>query len=264
MAGKEPGGPERWARGIVQETLQVPVSHHDDGSKPSMYDLCAYLGETIAAIEVVAAADPDAVELWNLMNGNGRWIDNRLSGGWAVTVNPRTRWNGLRSSLPELLLCAEQSGITQIRPQPDRLTTQLDGDAAALGVQRASQSGTDYPGSIYPTFAPTAGFSDSGTTLVSWIAQYLRQPATRDVLDKLRASGADERHAFVFVPGFSTAPLPVEMLLVGSHPGLPVDPPDLPDPVTHVWVASTWTSPLGLRWGPEGWLHFDKLVVRPA
>lgn len=249
---------------MVREALQVPVCHHDDGSAPSMYDLVAHLGGRLAAIEVVAAADAGAVELWNLMNGNGRWTDQRLSGGWAVTVRPGARWQILRTELPDLLLAAENAGVKEFRSERDRPMTPLGSQAAALAVIRAVQGGTEFPGSIYPTFEPSAGFSDSGATLVAWIGDYLRLPTTRDVLGKLEASGADERHAFVFVPGFSTAPLPVEMLLMGSEPGVPVDPPDLPDPVTHIWVASTWNSPVGLRWGPEGWRHFDKLVEPPA
>src|SRR5438445_11814363 len=46
---------------------------------------------------------------------------------------------------------------------------------------------------------------------------------------------------FVLLPGFTRAPVVVRNLLMTE------DPPILPGAVTHVWVASTWSTESGLR-----------------
>ena len=79
------------------------------------------------------------------------------------------------------------------------------------------------------------------------------------MLDKLRRSGASERHAFIFVPGLTPAPWPVPYLVMADPVPLPTIAPDLPWEVTHAWVASTWSTATGLRWSPDvGWRHFLK------
>lgn len=54
---------ERWAQQIIEMELNRPVVVHDDGSQPSMYDLC--IGATEApdvAIECVGAVDAVGTE----------------------------------------------------------------------------------------------------------------------------------------------------------------------------------------------------------
>jgi hypothetical protein len=65
---------------------------------------------------------------------------------------------------------------------------------------------------------------------------------------------------FVLVPGFTEAPFGVTDLLMRDNAPLPVDAPNLPTEVTHVWVASLWGSGSGFRWDPAGgWSAFAKL-----
>lgn len=99
----------------------------------------------------------------------------------------------------------------------------------------------------------------SGGGLVSWIGGFLHEEHQADVLKKLMSSGAAERHAFIILPGFNTAPFDVSYALMADAAPRPTASPELPDEVTHVWLASTWTSGQGLRWDrPSGWAAFDK------
>jgi hypothetical protein len=80
---------------------------------------------------------------------------------------------------------------------------------------------------------------------------------------KLAASGADETHAFVIVPGLTTAPFGVSDLLMRDEAPLPTFDPALPLEVSHVWTVSTWSTGSGFRWSPdEGWSMFDKKVTQ--
>ena len=80
---------EEWARRIVSAELRVRVDQYDDGSRHGMHDLEAVAaGGRRIAIEVTAAVDAEATELWNIVNGDERWIEPDLAGGWGVTVLP--------------------------------------------------------------------------------------------------------------------------------------------------------------------------------
>lgn len=133
----------------------------------------------------------------------------------------------------------------------------------------ASQHDTASPGSIYVTVEQpseqTGGLIDeSGADMSRWVGEFLAGPKLADVRSKLLRAEAEERHVFLVVPGFSTAPFGVVNLLWdGSY--LPVDDPVLPMEVTDVWVATTWNVPRGARWSAAaGWRWFESLVDRAA
>lgn len=259
-------GEELWVKAVVEAHLGVPVDQHDDGSRPSMHDLDVRLdGGRTAALEVTAAADGESIELWNLLNGSsGRWIIPGLRGGWMVSVSPLTRAKRIRAELPTLLGQLEERGVGQYSTSWRTPVDPLEVALTDLGVLDAGQGATDYPGSVYMTIERSpertgGGVPGTGEPLSQWVGHFLHASEQRDVLAKLRrAVGAAERHAFVIVPGFSTAPFPVTDLLWRSDGPVPVSPPELPEPVTHAWVMSTWSIGRGLRWDPEvGWQQFD-------
>ncbi|HVE92846.1 MAG TPA: hypothetical protein VNE62_11210 [Actinomycetota bacterium] len=262
---------EEWARQVMSYALGVPVLQHDDGSVGGMYDLdVVYDGETAAA-EVISAADGESIALWNLMNGRDEtWVVDELQGGWMVSLESTARAKRLRTELPRLLQELEMSGLTGFRRGRTSAKDQFSEVAHALGVASAMQNGTDVPGSIYITIQlpreRAGGFlADTGDALPAWVAEFLRAPKRRDVLDKLARSGRSERHAFVFLPGFAEAPFGVTDLLMRNSAPLPLANPQLPDEVTHVWLVSGWSSGRGFRWSPtDGWSFFDKLQVTAA
>lgn len=247
---------------MINRALNVSVDQHDDGSREGMHDLDIVHGRgSRAAVEVTAAADGDSIALWKLMNGgHERWIAEELRGGWIVTVSPAARAKRLRKELPVLLANLENINVRELRLgwRKDGL---LDEIAEDLGVTDAFQGDTSFPGSIYITLEAPAERSggvvaETGCALAEWIGNFLRDPDQDDVLQKLARSGASERHAFVFLPGFTTAPFSVSDLLMRTDPPLPIEQPRLPPEVTHIWIVS---SGIGFRWSPGvGWLTFDK------
>ena len=257
---------EEWARQMMSHALGLPVVQHDDGSLEGMHDLdVLYDGET-AAVEVTSAADGESIALWNLMNGrNERWVVDELQGGWMVSLEPSARAKRLKTELPRLLRELEICGLTELRPWRGSARGHLAEVARELGVASAGQRATDFPGSIYITIQlPTeraGGFvADTGDALPTWVAEFLRAPKRRDVLDKLARSGRSERHAFVLLPGFAEAPFGVTDLLMLDSAPLPLADPQLPDDVTHVWLVSGWASGRGFRWcRTSGWGFFEKL-----
>lgn len=246
---------------MMTRALGVPVDQHDDGSEEGMHDLTfRHEDGRTAAVEITAAADGESIALWKLMNNRDeRWIERDLVGGWAVGLLPSARAKDLRRTLPGLLRDLEQRGITALD-----LDLAESASAERLGVVSARQSGTSFPGSIYITIDLPSERSggvvpSTGDCLSSWVADFLSEDGQRDVLAKLGRSGLEERHAFVLLPGFAVAPFAVIDLLLRDDAPLPTVDPILPSEVTHVWVASTWSSGCGFRWSAaERWDSFRK------
>lgn len=261
---------EEWARSIIGRTIGVPVEQHDDGTEPSMYDLrIRYVDRRPAAVEVTAAADRESIELWRLMNSKDeRWMAEGLVGGWSVHVLPTARAKRLRSDVPDLLSRLEEAGRRELRADLRSSGADLLRQVALeLGVAHAFQSGTNFPGSIYLNLElppeQTGGWvADTGDALAVWLGDFLNEPSQKDVRHKLARSGAEERHAFVITPGFTTAAFSVIDLLMREGAPHPTIDPLLPPEITNVWAVSSWSSGVGFRWSREsGWLTFDKAAL---
>jgi hypothetical protein len=263
MAVKGLRGEEEWARQMVQAGLGVVVEQHDDNSGSSMYDLgIRYPDASPGAVEVVAAAEPEQIELWNVLHRDGRTIFPSLAGGWLVTVRVPTRAKALLNALPSLLGGLEAAGIREFDPHASGMSAEATAVAGENSIVSARQSGSDFPGSVYFTFEADAAFLSDAELIATWVGEFLAGPKTEDVRRKLAASGADERHAFVLLPPFTHAPEEAVGILVQAGPALPQVAPALPVEITHVWIASTWSVGHGLRWSPDGgWALFSKLQL---
>lgn len=245
---------------MLEAALSLPVRQHDDGSRRGMYDLDVLLPDaTVAAVEVTAAADGEAIALWNLVNGRDeRWIAPDLRGGWFVELEPAARAKAILRDLPALLGELEARGIRELDVKYRRHhLSDLEREARRLRLTRAGQGGTDYAGSIYLTIdlplERTGGMVPAtGAPLAEWLGEFLAAAERADVRAKLAASEAAQRHVVVVVPGFTPAPFEVVDLLMRPSPPLPPASPPLPEEITHVWVASTWQGASGIRWSPEG------------
>ena len=257
---------EEWARRCISLALGAEVTLHDDGTAAGMFDLeIIYADGRRGAVEVTAAADPESIELWNLINDGARWIEPNIKGGWAVVLYPYARAKRIKRELPGLLMEFEQVGIRRVRdtswrrgPPEERI--------AALGISDVFQSETAFRGSIYPTIElpdekSGGGVADTGDALAGWIGDWVARPSQEHNLVKLRLADTPERHIFVILPSFADAPFSVTDLLMRDLAPLPTIKPNLPHPLTHVWCVSTWSSGSGMRWSPdEGWQRFDKLT----
>jgi len=230
-----------------------------------MFDFqIVYEDRAAGAVEVTAASDSGSIELWNLVNGKDeRWIEPDLEGGWCATLFPEARAKRVKAELPSLLKQLEQEGVKQNRIASKEWEERL----SELGISHLLQSGTDYPGSIYLTIElpheKSGGMvANNGDALAQWIGEWIAQPQQEHNLNKLRASGLDEQHLFVILPGFADASFQVTYLLMKDNAPLPIIPPTLPDNVSHVWCMSSWNSGDGMRWSRgEGWQHFAKNLV---
>ena len=248
---------ERWAQQIIEKALDCPVVVHDDGSQPSMYDLRIGAVEVPdVAIECVGAVDPVRTETWKVGPGKGH-LRLRVKGDWIIGIAPEAHIGTIRQHVESILRDLEERDVHRVsvghlfKSHNYQLLHKLE----SLGIGHAYCFSMPGSGRVFMTIEGTGGWVDSaGSTLPQWIEEFLCDPEREDVLFKLRHTGAQER--WVFVPVASGgAPWSVESYLTEELECLPATGPNLPSPVTGIWVASTHGTH-GVRWDGAGWRLF--------
>lgn len=163
----------------------------------------------------------------------------------------------LRRRIEPILRSLEEGNVRNVRV--GHLLKRYDGrlhqELESLGIRSASCFRMPGTGRVHMTMQGSGGVVDSaGSALPQWIEGFLRDPEREDVLFKLRRTDAQER--WVFVPvALGGAPWSVESYLTGEFEYLPATKPDLPSPVTGIWVVSTFGAH-GVRWDDAGWRLF--------
>jgi hypothetical protein len=253
---------EERARQIVSQELRRDVACNDDGSGPSMYDLRIGPAEAPeTAIECVGAVNQVWTETWNVGPARDP-LQLSVRGDWEVVVASGTRIKQIKQHIEYLLQELETRGIPEVnvnhflRQHDKHLFDKLE----SLGITHAHCFRLPGSGEVHLEMPGMSGVVNArGDVITEWIGDFLLSPQRQDVLDKLNRSGALERHVFVIVE-FAGAPLPVLYYLSKNIEQLPATAPDLPAPITGVWIASTIGTE-GIRWDRTGWRLFSTLLA---
>lgn len=254
---------EARAQRLIAATLGRTVHLHDDGSANSMYDLrIGPSDRPQVAIEVIGAVNPDYTRTWNTGAARGP-ITTTGRAEWLIFLADGTVVERLRRRIGGLVRRMEAAGWQETdgsnvlnQFKHDELTQ----DLLSEGVLAVYCTDSDGSGIVQFGQRGDGGAPDhAGATLVPWISAFLRHKDRKDVVDKLEASGAAERHVFVNV-GFKGAPFATWNYLVGPIERLPVGAPDLPPEVDQVWIWSGFTAAdrraEGVRWTGTSWAKF--------
>jgi hypothetical protein len=249
---------EQWAQQIIEKELNRPVVVHDDDSQPSMYDL--RIGAVEApevAIECVGAVDSVGTETWNVGPGKGPLQLTGVKGDWMITISRDANIRTIRRNIEPFFRDLEERDVLRVsedilfKRHDELLLKKLE----SLGIQHTSCVRMPGTGQVHWTMEGSGGAIDSeGSALPQWIEEFLRDSKREDVLFKLRQTSAQERWVFVPVK-LGGAPWSVESYLTGEFESLPATGPNLPSPVTGMWVASTHGTH-GVRWDSAGWRLF--------
>jgi hypothetical protein len=249
---------EQWAQQIIEKELNRPVVVHDDDSQPSMYDL--RIGAVEApevAIECVGAVDSVGTETWNVGPGKGPLQLTGVKGDWMITISRDANIRTIRRNIEPFFRDLEERDVLRVsedilfKRHDELLLKKLE----SLGIQHTSCVRMPGTGQVHWTMEGNGGAIDSeGSALPQWIEEFLRDSKREDVLFKLRQTSAQERWVFVPVK-LGGAPWSVESYLTGEFECLPATGPNLPSPVTGMWVASTHGTH-GVRWDSAGWRLF--------
>lgn len=251
-------GEERWAQRIIQNELKRAVITNDDGSEPGMYDL--RIGPPDAsemAIECVGAIDQTFTETWNVGPAKGP-LESSTKGNWIITLANKACVKAVNQHIHQILERLENQGVHNVLVD-HRLKSHdaaLFQELEPLGIRNALCYRLPGTGKIHLAIEGRGGpVDEQGSSVPEWIGTFLRDPAHQDVLSKLKRSRAAERHVFILV-NYGGAPWPVESYLAGELAHIPNQAPDLPPPVTRVWIVSLLGRGKGIRWNGTSWRPF--------
>lgn len=252
---------EEWAQRVIGVALGCKVEQHDDNSAPSMYDLRVGRADApLRAIEVVGAIDEERTKTWNTGIAKGAITLPGVAGDWTVTIEPGAMFRDLRRDLPELLTTLQASGLTNfpVDHVARRYHRMFYDQLTCLGVTYVSCYREFGRGSVSFMLDGMGGAIDStGLTVAEWVGRWLRAPERADVLHKLRGTTAAIRDVFipVTIDGAEWGVVSYLTGISGREPSLPPGEPDLPSPVTSVWLAptSSFGDPLGVWWDGAKW-----------
>lgn len=253
----KPRSEELWVGTCIEAALPgVSARANDDGSQVSMHDLNLLRdGAVFAACEITAAADGNAIELWNLLHSGERWSEPTLKGGWLLTLTPTCRVNRLKREAPALLATLEAESHD----------SEAWAALAELGVIDALRGATNYPGRVDTTIDRGAMLTGGlvphhGDAIVTWLDKWITSPEQRHNLQKLHSAQTAEYHLAILFPAFSSAPFGAIDLLMRDDAPLPNAQPSLPAPLTHVWLLSTSNSGCVFHWDGARWGAFPKVL----
>jgi hypothetical protein len=223
-----------------------------------MYDLRIGLSSAPEiAIECVGAVDPRFTETWNVGPARGP-LDLSIKGNWTVVISPDASVKVIKQRIERLIQELEARELHNVRVDHwlKWQDTVLFDELESLKITYAYCFQIPGSGKVHLGMPGIGGAVDEfGSAVPEWISGFLRAPSKSDVLSKLQRSGAAKHEVFVIVT-FAGATWPVESYLAGELNHLPSRAPDLPEPVTGVWIVSGMGRK-GLRWNGNEWKLFD-------
>ena len=254
---------------VVRAHLQVPVVQHDDQSVAGMYDLkIEYPDGRVGAVEVTAAENQDLAERQAALAGRrALLLDDRLTHGWLVVLRDSAQVNVARERLSTLLLRLESVGLQEASVFSAGGLYEEDEHAwlpeqlARSQVQTAKTTGGP-AGTVIMTGPMRVSFlSQEPDDVVTFVEDFVASRPS-DVA-RLGRAGTPERHLFICSGVFSTGWVSLRALEL-DVPQLPRRAPQLPEGVTHVWVAPEVTPPARIVvWSATtDWVQVG--TIRPA
>lgn len=233
-----------------------------------MYDLkIEYPDGRVGAVEVTAAEDQDLAERQGALSGRRALLrDDRLANGWLVVLRDSAQVNVARERLPTLLLRLEAVGLQEgsvfsaggLDEEGEHAWLE---QMARSQVQTAKTTGGP-AGTVILTGPMRVGFlSQDPDNVVTFVEEFVASRPS-DVA-KLDRAGTAERHLFIWGGVFSTGWVPLRAL-ERDVPQLPLRAPQLPEGLTHVWVAPEATPPARIVFwaATTGWVQVG--TTRPA
>lgn len=234
---------ERAARHVVARVLGHRVSRHEDGKFDSQVDALIHGPDEIAALEVVADHEEAFNAQWAALERlNHRLEVPSLQRLWSAQLARTAKVRDVVKRLPDLVLALERS------QHSDAERAEALDAIRRLRVQTIRPVEGAQPGRINLHVEGWGGWST--LTMAQYVEKVLA--AAPDVPRKLKLHPALAKHAFIWTT--ISTDHGIQSMLERREQPLPTDPPSLPEGVTHVWIAGSFTSQGAVAWFPDrGW-----------
>lgn len=244
---------EKYARNLVSQALGVPVDRYEDGLAPSQVDALIRFPSEDAALEIISNHDSEFNAQWNALEkiGHEMFISG-LAGRWAIQLARWAKIRTVRRRLPALLRGIDEAGELRENLRGRQLPHSL----TAIGVLALHRIISEPDGKVSLSVEGWSGTANgAGDVVPRWVEQVLAIQS--DVPAKLKAHPAAQKHVFIWTTIGSD--YGVQFQLKNQDGPLPTDAPVLPDGVTHIWVAGSFTNQEFMAWFPErGWWRMSR------
>lgn len=215
------------------------------------------------AIEVTGAIDAPWMATWNAsqkLSGKVPGVD----GDWTFVLRPGAHVKRLIPELPAVVEAIGDTGLDTVHEDDLYFRPELLARFDGLGIDSVYRHREPGNGNVYFTLDGDSGAVDSfGETVPGWVGAFVADPDRADNLRKLAATTAPQREAFI-IADLVGAPWGVMSYLTdiaGRGVPLPSAPPELPEPLTGVWLVSTFAfrdDARGVRWDGTRWSSFRR------
>jgi hypothetical protein len=249
---------EEDARQVIENHLGVPVVQHDDNTLPRMPDLrIEYPDRPHAVVEVGRDVDRSRKQQAVALNQKMPYALPGLQFQWTAVVRPGTNVGKGIDDLRPLLAAAETAGRHRFGRRDhsfdplDQALRRAGFDTAWAQVDQPSTAGRLW---IIPQ--PMGWWEQPDDRIPQWCEELLAR--TTDIAPKLKGSGYQERHAFLFLD-IEGSPEVASMLREplggpGAVP-LPSRAPTLPDGIDRIWIRGVNRV---IAWSPDlGWAEIS-------
>jgi hypothetical protein len=263
------GDIEARAARVVARLTGENVTIQDDNSRDGIPDIrIEYLDGKVGLVEVVTDVNPHYAEtVRQISRQNGAqssleipWelYSEDISRVWFVTVSAQANIRAVKTHLPPLLIKMELGGetfVTQVSRECLLLSASANVNAlVSLGVVEVSSRAPRSDGPDAHRNGVILVYPDGigGPFDVTWeqftlsIDELLSSKLVQRKVAKLRANECDERHLFIGVSYTSQWALFHALSMDVSS--VPLDPPAVPNVVTHVWLMSAGIAGRCLVW----------------
>lgn len=210
--------------------------------------------------EVGWHVDPRLQEMWaqTFRRPKHQQIELQAgSGRWAMKLRPGARIDRLYSGgLQHLINEMNAAEVPQLTVWPSWPRTEVAEIARKLGIEYLWRSSIDDPavGIYFLPGPPGAFIPENPDVIVDWVEGVLADPDYLDTTAKLLAVTCDERHVFLMTGSRTDAG--VEERLRRVETALPRRNPEMPEGITHLWLAPQFGPPVAALWSSSaGWSY---------
>jgi hypothetical protein len=158
-------------------------------------------------------------------------------GLWIATISAKSRVEQLRAHLPDFIRELAANGVQSLSPYANWHygLDDLAHRAKALGI--SSLHGESGPGDMvhFATGQIDGFISGAGAFVEEWLRSIIALQGQKTAVLEVSKSGLPHKHLFVWIAENTSSPI---RLSATWHPEIPpLDVPELPDWITHLWVG---------------------------
>ena len=229
---------ETFARAVVGHVLGVSVEEYDINGRQAAVDALLHYpdGRPTAALEVSSLGPSDEARIMNVLDKTRyKRVVAGLSSCWVVEV-PRDFNPGKFRLLDDALRHCEDRGLTDLGQA--RGGSEAVDELLGLRVRGVAKDDPGANGPIVWVLNEVIGgfVGDGSLELPDLVNTALREEKMQGKLDKLAASGYEERHLFLYIRPLAFSYAAYDNLSFGGP--LPCGLPRLPDGLSQLWIAS--------------------------